>query len=177
MIFSICDVETTGGGVADSRITEIAIYKFDAKENKVVDKFTSLVNPEKGIQPFVQKFTGITDEMVQKAPPFSHLSNKILSFLDKTVFVAHNVSFDYKIVQKEFLRSGIRFSSSRLCTIQCSKKIFPESPSYGLSNIIKHLNIKSTTFHRAENDVIATTALFSILYQKDKEQVLRLIKS
>ena len=75
-LYSIVDVETTGGKFNEEGITEIAIYKFDG--NKIIDQFISLINPEIPIQPFVQQLTGINNKMLINAPKFFQVAKRIL---------------------------------------------------------------------------------------------------
>ena len=91
MNFVIVDVETTGGNTKDSKITELAMYKYDGE--KVIDSFISLVNPEQAIPEFIVRLTGITDAMVADAPKFFELAKGIIEFTKDCVFVAHNVAF------------------------------------------------------------------------------------
>ena len=91
-MYSILDVETTGGKYNEEGITEIAIYKFDGE--KIVDQFISLINPEIPIQPFVQQLTGINNKMLTNAPKFFQIAKRILEITDNSVLVAHNSSFD-----------------------------------------------------------------------------------
>ena len=101
-MYSIIDVETTGGKFNQEGITEIAIYKFDGEN--IVDQFISLINPEIPIQPFVQQLTGITDKMVSNAPKFFQVAKRILEITENSILVAHNSSFDYRMIKIEFLR-------------------------------------------------------------------------
>ena len=71
-MYAILDLETTGGKYNKEGITELAIYRFDGKE--IVDQFSSLINPERKIQPFVVGLTGIDHEMVHRAPKFYELA-------------------------------------------------------------------------------------------------------
>jgi len=73
-LYSILDVETTGGKFNEEGITEIAIYRFDGE--KIVDQFVSLINPEIPIQPFVQQLTGINDKMLINAPKFYQIAKR-----------------------------------------------------------------------------------------------------
>ena len=120
-MYSIIDVETTGGKFNHEGITEVAIYKFDGV--KIIDQFISLINPEIPIQPFVQQLTGITDKMVEKAPKFFQVAKRILEITDNSIFVAHNSSFDYRMIKIEFERLGYEFELPQLCTVQLSKKL------------------------------------------------------
>ena len=103
-MYSIIDVETTGGKFNEEGITEIAVYKFDGIN--VIDQFISLLNPEIPIQPFVQQLTGINNKMLSNAPKFFEVAKRILEITDKTVLVAHNSSFDYRMLKIEFDRLG-----------------------------------------------------------------------
>ena len=91
-MYAILDIETTGGKFNEEGITEIAIYKYDGQEIK--DQFSSLVNPEKEIQPFVQKLTGINTKMLRNAPKFYEVAKRIVEITDNCILVAHNASFD-----------------------------------------------------------------------------------
>ncbi|MDH3382025.1 MAG: 3'-5' exonuclease, partial [Flavobacteriaceae bacterium] len=113
-MYAIIDIETSGGKFNEEGITEIAIYKFDGEH--VVDKFISLVNPERLIDPFVVQLTGITDQMVRNAPKFYEIAKRILEITNDCVFVAHNVSFDYRVMQTEFRRLGYDYERLTLCT-------------------------------------------------------------
>ena len=75
-MYAILDVESTGGKYNEEGITEIAIYRFDG--HKVVDQFASLINPERPIQPFVVKLTGISNKMLVRAPKFYEVANRII---------------------------------------------------------------------------------------------------
>jgi DNA polymerase-3 subunit epsilon len=103
-LYSILDVETTGGKFNEEGITEIAIYRFDGE--KIVDQFVSLINPEIPIQPFVQQLTGINDKMLINAPKFYQIAKRILEITENSILVAHNSSFDYRMLKIEFERLG-----------------------------------------------------------------------
>ena len=170
-MYSIIDVETTGGKFNQEGITEIAIYKFDGV--KIIDQFISLINPEIPIQPFVQQLTGITDKMVKKAPKFFQVAKRILEITDNSIFVAHNSSFDYRMIKIEFERLGYEFELPQLCTVMLSKKLIPGIKSYKLGNLVKSLGIPISNRHRASGDALATVELFKILLLKDsKKEIL-----
>ena len=106
-MYSIVDIETTGNGYRGTKITEISIFVFDGK--KVIDEFTTLVNPERVIPPFITNLTGITNQMVKTAPKFYEVAKKVQELTEDTIFVAHNVNFDYNIIQDEFKNLGFDF--------------------------------------------------------------------
>lgn len=167
-MYAILDIETTGGKFNEEGITEIAIYKFDG--HTVVDQFISLINPEIEIQEFVVKLTGINSKMLQNAPKFYEVAKRIVEITSDCVLVAHNAAFDYRILRTEFDRLGFSFVRNTLCTVDLSKKLILEQPSYSLGKLCKNLGIPLSDRHRANGDALATVQLFKILLEKDNEK-------
>ena len=176
-MYAILDIETTGGQFNEEGITEIAIYKFDGHE--VIDQFISLVNPEKPIQPFVVKLTGINNAMLRSAPKFYEVAKRIIEMTEGCIVVAHNASFDYRILQTEFRRLGFRFHKQTLCTVELSKKLLPGHESYSLGKLVRALGIPMADRHRASGDAMATVKLFKMLLAQDieKEIVKSMVKT
>ena len=176
-MYAILDIETTGGQFNEEGITEIAIYKYDGYE--IIDQFISLINPEKPIQPFVVKLTGINNAMLRSAPKFYEVAKRIIEITDDCILVAHNTSFDYRILRTEFNRLGYDFVKPTLCTVELSKKLIPEQPSYSLGKLVRALGIPMSDRHRASGDALATVKLFQLLLAKDteKEILIGLIKA
>jgi DNA polymerase-3 subunit epsilon len=164
-MYSIVDIETTGHS---SKITEISIFVFDGK--KVIEEYTSLVNPECVIPPFITNLTGITNAMVGNAPKFYEIAQKVQELTNDTIFVAHNVNFDYNIIQKEFKDLGFDFKRKKLCTVRLSRKLIPGLNSYSLGSLCATQKIVINNRHRAKGDAEATTILFKKLIQLDKNQ-------
>ena len=125
-MYSVVDIETTGNGPKGQKITEISIFNFDG--NQIIDEFTSLVNPEQKIPHFITNLTGITEAMVRTAPKFYEIAKKVEEFTKDTIFVAHNVNFDYNIIRDEFKSLGFNFKRKKLCTVRLTRKIIPGSP-------------------------------------------------
>ncbi len=160
-LYSIIDVETTGGDPKSERITEIAIVIHDGE--KIVDQYSSLVNPEVAIPEFITRITGIDNDMVRDAPRFYEIARKVVELTEGAIFVAHNARFDYSFVRKEFRRLGYTFTRKQLCTVKLSRKLMPGLKSYSLGNLCTHLGIQNTQAHRALSDTLATTQLFEHL--------------
>ncbi|MFK8104301.1 MAG: exonuclease domain-containing protein [Saprospiraceae bacterium] len=174
-IYAIIDIETTGGKASRDKITEIAVVLHDGEQ--IIDRFESLVNPERSIPYNITQITGITQEMVEHAPKFYELAKKIVELTEGTIFVAHNVRFDYGFIVEEFRRLGFSYVRKQLCTVRLSRKAFPGLRSYALGNLIKHFGISVNDRHRAMADVLATVEVFEkILAQESgEEQALDLI--
>lgn len=166
ILYAILDIETTGGKYNQEKITEISIYKFDG--HQVTDRFTSLINPEKKIQPFVVKLTGINAEMLKNAPKFYEVAKRIIEITTDCILVAHNALFDARILATEFKHLGYEYSRKSLCTVELSKQLLPNKPSYKLGKLCRSLGIPVTSRHRADGDAQATVELFKILLEKDK---------
>lgn len=167
-LYSILDIETTGGKYNEEGITEIAVYKFDG--HQVVDQFISLVNPEIPIQPFVVGLTGINNEMLRHAPKFYEVAKRIVEITEGTIIVAHNAKFDYRILRTEFDRLGFEFERQSLCTVELSKKLIPGQTSYSLGKLVRALGIPLSDRHRASGDAQATVKLFKMLLAKDSDK-------
>jgi DNA polymerase-3 subunit epsilon len=164
-LYAILDIETTGGQFNKEGITEIAIYKYDGQQ--IVDQFISLINPEIPIQPFVVKLTGINNEMLKSAPKFFEVAKRIIEMTKDCVLVAHNASFDYRILRTEFERLGYDFTQKTLCTVKLSKRLLPKQASYSLGKLVRALGIPITDRHRASGDALATLKLFKMLLDTD----------
>lgn len=169
-MYAIVDIETTGGYAAANGITEISIRVLDG--GKVVENFETLINPLQPIPRYIQAMTRITDEMVQAAPLFEEVAEKIFSILQDRIFVAHNVNFDYSFVKAHLSAAGYEFTGKKLCTVRLSRKIFPGLPSYSLGNLSRSLGITIRDQHRAGGDTEATLEVFKLLLENDKENFI-----
>ena len=165
--YTIIDVETTGRG---NKITEISIFKYDGKQ--VVDEFTSLVNPEALIPDYITALTGIDNAMVANAPTFADIAVQVLSITENTIFVAHNVNFDYNVIRNEFKSLDINFTRRKLCTVRLSRTLFPGFRSYSLGKLCDSLNIDLVDRHRARGDAEATVTLFEKLLSHDNSETV-----
>ncbi len=163
--YTIIDVETTG---SSNRITEISIFKYNGET--IVDEFTSLVNPNTFIPDHITALTGIDMAMVANAPTFEDIAKDVLSITNNTIFVAHNVNFDYNVIQKEFKLLNIEFDRKKLCTVRLSRSLLPGHKSYSLGKLCNDLNIDLVGRHRARGDAEATVILFEKLLKQDQAQ-------
>jgi DNA polymerase-3 subunit epsilon len=169
-MYTVLDIETTGGKYNEEGITEIAIYKFDGLE--VVDQFISLVNPEKEIQPFVVNLTGISNKMLTTAPKFYEVAKRIIEITEDTVLIAHNAQFDYRILRTEFRRLGYNYERKTICTVELAQKLLPDAESYSLGKLVRSLGIPVSDRHRANGDALATLKLFKLLLSKDLDKTI-----
>ena len=167
-MYAILDIESSGGKFNEEGITEIAIYKFDG--HQVVDQFISLVNPERPIDQYVVKLTGINEAMLRTAPKFFEIAKRIVEITEGCIVVAHNAQFDYRILTTEFGRLGYDYQRETLCTVELSQKLMPEQPSHSLGKLVRSLGIPIADRHRANGDALATVELFKLLLMKDLDK-------
>ena len=170
LTYAIVDIETTGGYAAANGIIEIAIKIFDGEN--VVEEFETLVNPCQIIPKYIQAFTGITNEMVEDAPRFEEIAEKVFTYLQGNIFVAHSVNFDYSFIKSHLEFYGYSFNAKKLCTVRLSRQIFPGFPSYSLGNLCQSVEISIVNRHRAGGDADATVVLFKKLLDNDQKNVI-----
>lgn len=162
MIYSIVDVETTG--FPRNKITDISIFTTDGVN--IIREFHSLVNPVINIPRNITRLTGISNETVQGAPKFFEIAKQVLDASRDSIFVAHNVNFDFNVIKNEYKELGYSFKRKKLCTVRLSRKIIPGFRSYSLGKLCAELNIPIHGRHRAKGDAFATFELFKLLFKK-----------
>jgi DNA polymerase III subunit epsilon len=155
----VVDVETTGGAPERGhRITEVAAVCVSG--GRLVDRFSTLVNPERRIPPMISALTGITESMVVGAPPFRAVATSLTGVLEGRVFVAHNAGFDWRFLGCELDRAtGARMCGRRLCTVRLARKLLPQLPSRSLGALAQYFGIRIERHHRALDDAAATAEL------------------
>ena len=159
----VIDFETTGmsPGMGD-RATEVAIVLLD--NGKVVDRFQSLMNAGVRIHSFITQLTGITNEMVQAAPPAEQVMREAARFVAGRPMVAHNAAFDRKFWQAELARCGEVAEHPFACTLLLSRRLYPHAPNHKLGTLaaLHHLPAAGRA-HRALADAeVAASLLWQI---------------
>lgn len=166
--YAVVDIETTGGRASRSRITEIAIVLTDG--HTILDRWSSLINPECYIPAGIVELTGITQEMVADAPKFYEIARKVVEMTEGAIFVAHNVRFDYSFIREEFRRLSFTYTRKQLCTVRLSRQAFPGLPSYSLGKLCHNLGISNQARHRAMGDAAATTELLHRILSSESQE-------
>ncbi len=167
-IYAIVDIEATGGSVgADERIIQFACVLM--KNGETIHTFDSLVNPGKNIPRNIRKLTGITNNDVRKAPYFEEIAPMILSLLEGTVFVAHNVGFDFRFLNEQLKAHGFKqLKIPAVDTVELTQILYPSLDSYQLEDIAAHLNYDLSDAHDALADAEATVHIFNCLFRYAK---------
>ena len=166
-LFAVIDVETTGGGISGNRLTEICIVLL--RGPVIIDKFSSLINPEEEIPRYITALTGIDNSMLENAPKFHEVARKVEEMTRDAIFVAHNVNFDYNVLRNEFRELGFEYTRKKLCTVRLSRKLIPGLFSYSLGRLCDSIGIPISNRHRAEGDTDATVILFQRLLSLDDD--------
>lgn len=174
------DIETTGGSPEKGGIIEIAIITVE--NGQVVDRWTSLVNPERPLPYFITSITGIVPEELEEAPTFASLASEVYQRLNGKIFVAHNARFDYSFIKNELKRNDLAFRSPTLCTVKLSRTLFPRYKKHNLDVLIERFNLNCENRHRALDDAQAMIDFIEVAQhklgmEKVVEVVAELLKS
>jgi DNA polymerase-3 subunit epsilon len=155
--YVVFDLETTGSSATKGgAITELGALKLVGGE--VVDEFSTLVNPGRRIEPFVVRLTGITDRMVEGAPPISEVMPRFERFVEGAVLVGHNVHFDCSFVTAA--RGGFPLTNPVLDTLKLARSLVPGLKRYRLSSLASDFGVRQVPNHRALSDAAATAGVF-----------------
>ncbi len=151
--FVAFDIETTGFSPDNDLIIEIGAVKI--KDNKIIDTFSALVNPNKKLTSKIIEITNITDDMLEDKPSIEDILPKFIEFCGKSILVAHNASFDMSFINKNCKRQGIKSNFTVIDTLQLSRMLFTDLKKHKLDTICKYLKISLENHHRAEDDAKA----------------------
>lgn len=167
--FVVIDIETTGQSTKeDDKIIEIGIAVI---ENGVIsDTFSSLCNPDRFIPSFITKLTGITDDDVQHEPTFDDIAHDVKDLISDSYIIAHNVPFDVGFLNHAFQDAGYEgVNNPVLDTVELSRILYPQAPSYKLGRLSSYLGIEHVDPHRALSDALITAHVFLLILQKIKQ--------
>ncbi len=157
--FCIVDIECSDSIKNGGQIIEIGAVKY--QNTQTIDSFESLVYCS-NISTHIYRITGIDTDMLYTAPPLSQVLKQFVEFLGDSVFVAHDVKFDYKFINHSLAKEGLQvIANTRLCTIDLSKRII-NTEKYGLRHLKDFLGINIADHHRAYSDAMSTKDIFDI---------------
>ena len=164
------DVETTGLNALMGRVIEIGIIRVE--DQKVVDEYSTLINPQTAVDPFILSMTGISSDQLENAPTFYDVSDRIRELLSNSLFVAHNVLFDYGFIKREFERMEENFSSKYCCSVKLSKNLYPRYKQHNLDVLIERFNFECKKRHRALDDAKVIWDFYKLSLERFGENVL-----
>lgn len=164
-IYAVVDLETTQTSTETGRIIQIAIAF--VQNNKIINQYSTLINPGMAIPRHVVQLTGIDAPMVKSAPAFEDVAHMIHAMLQGTVFVAHNVNFDWPFLNAEFERVGLSpMTGQAIDTVTLSQMLYPTAPGYRLIDMAKYLGVDHLNPHQADSDAATTAGLFIKLVER-----------
>lgn len=164
--YAVIDFETTGLSPGHgARPTEIAVVLVN--KNGIIDRFQSLMNPGVHIPYDIQTLTGITNDMVRKAPSVGDIMKQATKFVGSHSLVAHNAAFDKKFWEAELQKIRLHRLQEFTCSLLLSRRIFPDAPNHQLGTLVRMLRLPDTgRSHRALADAEATAHLLLCLQQE-----------
>ncbi|GAA0444422.1 ATP-dependent DNA helicase DinG [Lentibacillus halophilus] len=164
--YVVMDLETTGHSPANGdKIIEVGIVVIEG--DVISDEFSTFLNPDMSIPPFITNLTGITDRDVEHAPFFQNKASDITALLSSSWLVAHNVTFDSGFLNEELANHGFSCLQNPIIdTVELSRILYPEAPSYKLAQLAAYLDIGHDDPHRALMDAYVTAELFLALKNK-----------
>lgn len=160
--YVVIDIETTGFDPNSDSIIELAALRI--RNNEVVDKFQTLVNPNIEIDQFISNLTGITNDILKNAPALNEKIKEFIDFIGDDIIIGHNVNFDINFIYDnsiKILNSALQ--NDFIDTLQISKAYILDVPNYKLQTLAKKFNIDYTGAHRALKDCYITNNLYNIL--------------
>ncbi|MEG2297217.1 MAG: PolC-type DNA polymerase III [Clostridium sp.] len=164
----VFDLETTGLSPLTNKIIEIGAVKI--VDGKIVDRFSSFVNPDVPIPFDIENLTHINDNMVLGAPFIEAILPDFLEFCKEAVVVAHNASFDVSFIKQNAAKQGLTFEPTVLDTITLARLLLPNLNRFKLDTVAKEIRIPLGNHHRAVDDAEATAKIFVKFIQMLKDR-------
>jgi DNA polymerase III epsilon subunit family exonuclease len=157
--FVVLDVEAIAPRSAPAKIIDLGAYR--VRGGQITTNFQTLINPETILPRFIASLTGITDDMLQKAPKFSEIVRPWLDFAGDAVLVAHNSNFDLPLLNREIERvfPGHKMRNPELCTVDLARRLLRQRGGHNLDALADHFGFEITERHRAAGDAQATARL------------------
>ena len=166
--YVVFDIETTGFSPLKNKIIEIGAVKVE--KGKIVDRFSTFINPGVPIPFKIEQLTGISDSMVLSAPDITAILPEFLEFCKDAVLVAHNASFDMSFILHNAKELGYHFDPTYLDTVGLARYLLPKLRRYKLDVVAKELGVSLENHHRAVDDAEATAGIFQRLLDRLKQQ-------
>ncbi len=166
--FVVFDIETTGLSPTSCGITEIGAVL--VMNGKVLDRFSTFVNPGMPIPENIVELTGITDDMVADADPIEIVLPKFLGFIGDRMLVAHNAAFDTGFIRQACERLHLPFENPYLDTVALSRFMNPDLKKHKLDVLAKYYNIGDFNHHRACDDAEMLSLIFNCMTERLKEE-------
>ncbi len=170
--YVVLDIETTGFSPDNDEIIELSALR--VVDNRVVEEFSQLVNPERYVSSYITNLTGITQQMLQDAGQISDVLKKFIEFVSDSMIMGHNVTFDIGFIDtklQKYFNTG--FDNDYIDTLKIARKKLPQLKSKKLGMIAQHFNFNTDGMHRGLKDCIVTNMCYQKFLQMHKEEQLK----
>jgi len=156
----VLDFETTGMSPdRGDRAIEVGAVRLEG--GQVTGRFQALMNPGVRINSFIERLTGISNDMVSDAPCCETVMEEFSDFINGYALVAHNASFDRRFLDAELTRIGHGYSGEFACSMLAARRVYPQAPNHKLGTLVEYRDIPTDgTFHRALADAEMTASLW-----------------
>ena len=161
--YVVVDLEATSTG-SKAKIIQVGIVVIE--DGKIVDHYTTDVNPHEPLDAHIKELTGLTDQRLAQAPDFSQVAREIFDLVEDGIFVAHNVQFDANLLAENLFFEGYELRNPRVDTVELAQVFFPELEKYSLPILCRELEIPLKHAHTALSDAQATAELLLFLREK-----------
>ncbi|WP_312541253.1 helicase C-terminal domain-containing protein [Enterococcus sp.] len=167
-IYAVVDLETTGTDAAVDRIIQFGCVL--VQDGKVINRFATDINPDRRISRQIQNLTHITNQQVKQAPYFEDVADIIFNLLSNTIFVAHNIYFDYQFLSNELVRCGLpALTIPGIDTVELAQVFLPTESSFRLGDLADSIGFVHENPHQADSDAEVTAALLMYIEAIMKE--------
>lgn len=165
----VLDFETTGLS-PDGGDRTIEVGAVLVQDNRITDRFQSLMNPGKRVNSFIEQYTGITNDMLKTAPLAAEVMERFAAFIGRHHLVAHNASFDRRFLDSELKRISLIREQEFACSMLLSRRLNPDAPSHSLEVLVRHKQLSTSgVFHRALADAEMTAHLWIKMVEELKK--------
>ncbi|MCT4464637.1 ATP-dependent helicase dinG-like protein [Lactococcus cremoris] len=163
--YAVVDLEATDAHSSENKIIQIGIALVEG--GKIVETYSTEVNPHEPLLPRISELTGLSDKQLKSAPDFSEVASEVRKLLTDSIFVAHNARFDYGLLEKSFLNAGLEFNEMlRVDTVDLARVFYPTFEKYGLEALSEKLDLAHDHPHAAVSDAYATAELLIRIEEK-----------
>lgn len=166
-IYAVVDIETTGTNAKEDQIIQFACTLVE--NGQMIHTFATDINPGKPIPKMIQRLTHLDNRRLKNAPYFEDVAETIYHLLAGTIFVAHNVHFDYTFLSKTFVKYGFpKLTIDAIDTVELAQIFLPTAKSFRLNDLVESIGFKHDRPHQADSDAYVTAQLFLHLTEKIK---------
>lgn len=166
--YAVVDIETTGTNPKEDRIIQFGCVMIE--DGRITSRYSMDINPGRKISKQIQHLTGITNQRVHRSPYFEDVAQTIYNLLADTIFVAHNIYFDYQFLNHELTRCGVpKLQIPGIDTVELAQIFLPTEPSFRLADLSESLGFIHDNPHQADSDAEVTAQLLLLIEERMRQ--------